>query len=64
MFVLELACTDADRDLLIAELWDRGSAGISEMPTTLRSFFCDEALIPQLLSDFAPATSFHLACRG
>jgi ribosomal protein L11 methyltransferase len=54
MFVLELACTDADRDLLIAELWDRGSAGIFETPSSLRSFFDNESLIPQLLSDFAP----------
>jgi ribosomal protein L11 methyltransferase len=53
MFVLELQCTDADRDLLIAELWDRGSTGIFETATSLRSFFDDESLIPQLLSDFA-----------
>ena len=31
MFVLEIQCTDADRDLLIAELWDRGSAGIFDI---------------------------------
>jgi len=53
MFVLELQCTDLDRDLLIAELWDRGSAGIFEAPASLRSFFDDEELIPQLLRDFA-----------
>jgi len=53
MFVLELNCSDAERDILIAELWDRGSAGISELPYSLRSFFNDDALIPQLLSDFA-----------
>jgi ribosomal protein L11 methyltransferase len=53
MFVLELQCSDAERDFLIAELWDRGSAGISEMPNTLRSFFNDDLLIPQLLHDFA-----------
>jgi ribosomal protein L11 methyltransferase len=54
MFVLELRCTDADRDLLIAELWDRGSTGIVETSRTLRSFFNDDQLIPQLLADFAP----------
>jgi len=53
MFVLELECTDADRDLLIAELWDRGSAGIFETLYRLRSFFNDEVSIPELLSDFA-----------
>jgi ribosomal protein L11 methyltransferase len=53
MFVLELACTDTDRDLLIAELWERGSTGIFETPVSLRSFFDDENLAPQLLNDFA-----------
>ena len=53
MFVLELNCNEADRDLLIAELWERGSAGISELPYTLRAFFNDDALTPQLLTDFA-----------
>ena len=53
MFVLEIECTDADRDLLIAELWERGSAGIFETPNSLRSFFDREELIPQLLADFA-----------
>jgi ribosomal protein L11 methyltransferase len=53
MFVLELECTDADRDLLIADLWELGSTGIVETPHTLRSFFNDEGLIPQLLSEFA-----------
>ena len=53
MFVLEIECTDADRDLLIAELWDRGSTGIFETPHSLRSFFNDEELRPRLLRDFA-----------
>jgi ribosomal protein L11 methyltransferase len=53
MFVLELHCTETDRDILIAELWDHGSAGISELPYTLRAFFNDDALIPDLLIDFA-----------
>jgi ribosomal protein L11 methyltransferase len=53
MFVLELQCTDNDRDLLIAELWERGSAGIVEMPRSLRSFFSDDQLAGEMLSDFA-----------
>jgi ribosomal protein L11 methyltransferase len=53
MFVLELHCTDADREILIAELWDRGSSGISEFPSSLRAFFTDDALLPQLLEEFA-----------
>jgi ribosomal protein L11 methyltransferase len=54
MFVLELQCTDADRELLVAELWDRGCIGITELANALCSFFNDDDLIPQLLSDFAP----------
>jgi ribosomal protein L11 methyltransferase len=53
MFVLELTCSDSDREILIAELWERGSAGISEMPYSLRSFFNDDALIPELTREFA-----------
>jgi ribosomal protein L11 methyltransferase len=53
MFVLELQCTDAERDLLIAELWERGSAGIVELPSSLRSFFQDDLTIPGMLADFA-----------
>ena len=52
MFVLELDCGDDDRDLLIADMWERGSAGIHELPNGLRSFFEDEALIPDLLLDY------------
>jgi ribosomal protein L11 methyltransferase len=53
MFVLELQCTDADRDLLVAELWERGSAGIVETPYTLRSFFHEDDSLPQLLDEFS-----------
>ena len=54
MFVLELQCTDAERDLLIAELWERGSTGIAELPSGLRAFFDDDPAIPRMLADFAP----------
>ena len=53
MFVLELQCSDADRDILIAELWERGSTGIFETPHSLRSFFDDDVRIEELMSDFA-----------
>jgi ribosomal protein L11 methyltransferase len=40
MFSLEIDCDPDDRDLLVAELWERGSAGIVELsPTRLRAFF-------------------------
>ena len=44
MFSLEIDCDPEDRDLLIAELWEQGSAGIVELnPQTVRSFFEDGA---------------------
>ena len=43
MFSLEIDCDPEDRDLLIAELWEQGSAGIVELnEQTVRSFFDDE----------------------
>ena len=40
MFSLEIDCDPDDRDLLIAELWEQGSAGIVELnPGTVRAFF-------------------------
>src|SRR5215471_10276283 len=54
MFVLELSCSNTEeREILIAELWERGSSGIVETPYTLRSFFSDDALIPELQNEFA-----------
>ena len=40
MFSLEIECDADDRDLLIAELWELGSAGIAELnPRLVRAFF-------------------------
>jgi ribosomal protein L11 methyltransferase len=44
MFSLEIECDPDDRDLLIAELWEHGSAGIVELnPQRLRAFFEDHS---------------------
>ncbi len=44
MFSLEIECDPDDRDLLVAELWEHGSAGIVELtPQRLRAFFEDGA---------------------
>jgi ribosomal protein L11 methyltransferase len=44
MFSLEIECDPDDRDLLIAELWEQGSAGIAELDgRRLRAFFEDTA---------------------
>ena len=43
MFSLDLECTQANHDLLIAELYEAGSVGITELSdTSLRVFFDDE----------------------
>jgi ribosomal protein L11 methyltransferase len=43
MFSLEIDCDATDRDLLIAELWEQGSAGIVELNAqTVRAFFEDD----------------------
>jgi ribosomal protein L11 methyltransferase len=42
MFSLEIDCDPEDRDLLIAELWEQGSAGIVELSAaSVRAFFED-----------------------
>lgn len=44
MFSLEIECDPDDRDMLIAELWEQGSAGIVELDAQrLRAFFEDGA---------------------
>ena len=43
MFSLEIECDPEDRDLLIAELWEQGSAGIVELSAAaVRAFFEDD----------------------
>src|SRR5438105_2699168 len=56
MFSLEIDCDPDDRDLLIAELWERGSAGIVELNVrTVRAFFEDGAGRTALLEMFPGA---------
>jgi ribosomal protein L11 methyltransferase len=56
MFSLEIDCDPEDHDLLIAELWEQGSAGIVELnPQTVRSFFEDSANRAGLLKLFPGA---------
>jgi|SRR6185437_6108569 ribosomal protein L11 methyltransferase len=44
MYSLEIDCTAEERDVLIAELWEQGSAGIAELSETrVRAFFDDPA---------------------
>jgi ribosomal protein L11 methyltransferase len=56
MFSLEIDCDPDDRDLLIAELWEHGSAGIVELSASnVRAFFEDEAHRAKLLHLFPGA---------
>jgi ribosomal protein L11 methyltransferase len=44
LFSLEIECDPEDRELLIADLWDRGSVGIVELSNSrVRAFFEDTA---------------------
>jgi len=56
MFSLEIDCDPEDRDMLIAELWEQGSAGIVELnPLTVRAFFEDGSNRAALLKLFPGA---------
>ena len=56
MFSLEIDCDPEDRDLLIAELWEQGSAGIVELNAQMvRSFFEDDVNRAALLKLFPGA---------
>jgi ribosomal protein L11 methyltransferase len=56
MFSLEIDCDLDDRDLLIAELWEQGSAGIVELNAhTVRAFFEDDVNRRVLLAKYPGA---------
>ena len=56
MFSLEIQCQPEERDLLIADLWEQGSAGISELDDQrLRAFFEDSADRTALLARYPGA---------
>jgi ribosomal protein L11 methyltransferase len=56
MYSLEIDCDPEDRDMLIAELWEHGSAGIVELnPRTVRAFFEDGGKRATLLKLFPGA---------
>src|SRR5581483_3476076 len=56
MFSLEIECDPDDRDLLIAELWEQGSAGIVELdPRRVRAFF-EATSDPQALIRLYPGS--------
>ena len=57
MFSLEIECDADDRDLLISELWEQGSAGMVELDARhVRAFFDDGAERDALFELFPGAT--------
>jgi ribosomal protein L11 methyltransferase len=63
MFSLYLECGQAEKDHLIARLWERGSDGITESDLPgdrcgLRAFFADDAEAPELSREFAGWSAF------
>jgi ribosomal protein L11 methyltransferase len=60
MFSLEIDCDPDDREFLIAELWEHGSAGIAELSAErLRAFFEDGADRHSLLRMY-PGAGFRI----
>lgn len=60
MFSLMIHMADAERDLLVADLWEAGAAGITEEPDSLRAFFGPEAdskLLLRRFADFKPVAA-------
>jgi ribosomal protein L11 methyltransferase len=56
MFSLEIECPPGGRDLLIADLWEQGSAGIVELDDVrLRAFFDDHSIRDALLARYPGA---------
>jgi len=59
MFSIEIECDREDQEMLVAELWEIGSAGIVELtPTRARAFFDDEIDRKALLNLF-PGSTFR-----
>lgn len=53
MFSLEIRAPQERYDMLIAELWELGSCGITETSAGLQAFFEDDARKPELMRRFA-----------
>jgi ribosomal protein L11 methyltransferase len=57
MFSLEIACPPQLRDLMIAELWEQGSAGIVELDDSrIRAFFEEPCGLDALLARYPGAS--------
>ncbi len=60
---MELECGPEEKDILIAELWEQGSAGIEEIPSGLRGFFeTDCAALLERFRAFSPQCREEESC--
>ena len=59
MFSLEIECDPEDRDLLVAELWEQGSAGIVELSVSRVRAFFDDAVGRERLQRMFPGSSWR-----
>ena len=55
MFSFDIDCSQDQKDLLIADLFELGSSGINEMDGFVRAFFDDEAVRAELRARFPEA---------
>lgn len=53
MISLHLTVSEAEKDSAIAELWERGTIGITEESGGLRAFFDDDVNLAELTANFA-----------
>lgn len=60
MFSLEIDCDPDDRDLLIAELWEQGSAGIVELASNRVRAFFEDAVDRTALQNLYPGSRFRV----
>jgi ribosomal protein L11 methyltransferase len=58
MFSVEIECLAGEQELLVAELWEKGVAGIVELsPTRVRAFFEDPGRREELLREYPGAAA-------
>lgn len=59
MFSLEIECDPEDRDLLVAELWEQGSAGLVELSSSRVRAFFEDSVGRERLQRLYPGSSWR-----
>src|SRR5579862_4982231 len=60
MFSLEIDCDPDDRELLVAELWEHGSAGIVELSLSRVRAFFEESANADVLRRMYPGSGYRV----